>query len=132
MIVKKLKIPESILQLEALLRRLPSNHSKFPLVKKELNMKLAGYQGEKNLLFPLSFIDDKKYSILHDLRLSDGNHYFQIDVLILSKKFALLLEVKNYAGELYFDTEFHQLIRKKEESTSALPYPLTQLKRIEF
>ncbi|GKU83410.1 nuclease-related domain-containing protein [Niallia sp. NCCP-28] len=52
--------------------------------------------------------------------------------MILSKKFALILEVKNYAGELYFDTEFHQLIRKKEESTSTLPYPLTQLKRLEF
>jgi len=94
-------------------------------------MKLAGYQGEKTLIFPLSFIDDKKYSILHDLRLYDGNHYFQIDVLILSKKFALIVEVKNYAGELYFDTEFNQLIRTLDSTASALPYPLTQIKRLQ-
>ncbi|WP_445487919.1 nuclease-related domain-containing protein [Niallia sp. 03133] len=131
MIVKKLEAPISIPQMEALLGRIPPFHPKIPLIKKELQLKIAGYQGEKSLAFPFSFLPEKEYYILHDLRLFDGKNYFQIDALILSKKYALILEVKNIQGELYFDTEFKQLIRTKDGVQSALPYPFIQLKRLE-
>lgn len=129
MIVKKLEIPLTVHKIEALLPRLAPNHEKIPLIQSDLQKLLAGYRGEKALDYPLSFLPDNEYYILHDLRLYDGKHYFQIDVLILHTKFFLILEVKNIAGELYFDTEFNQLIRTKDGQTNGFSDPLTQLKR---
>lgn len=67
---------------------------------------------------------DDEYFILHDLRLWDGKHFFQIDVLILHAKYALILELKNIIGELYLDTDLHQMIRIKEEEKEAFPDPI--------
>ncbi|WP_445505607.1 nuclease-related domain-containing protein [Niallia sp. 03091] len=131
MIIKNLEIPLLVSKTEALLARITPMHEKIPLIQSDLQKILAGYHGEKSLAFVLSFLSEKEYYILHDLRLFDGKNYFQIDVLILTTKYFLILEVKNIAGELYFDTEFNQLIRTKEGKDSAFADPLTQLKRIE-
>ncbi|MED1098241.1 MULTISPECIES: nuclease-related domain-containing protein [Bacillus] len=90
-----------------MLRNLPSNHPKIPLITEELKKRTAGYRGETALDFPLSFIAEKDYFIFHDLRLQDSSRYFQMDTLVLSQKFALILEVKNIAGSLYFDPTFN-------------------------
>lgn len=68
--------------------------------------------------------------ILHDLRLWDGKHFFQIDVLIPHAKYPLILEVKNIVGELYFDTDLHQVIRIKGEENEAFPDPILQVNRL--
>ncbi|WP_078411021.1 nuclease-related domain-containing protein [Priestia abyssalis] len=131
MIIKPRKIPLSILKLRALLRRLPSNHPKIPLIQQELSKREAGYKGESSLDFYLSFLDEKNYFIFHDLRLQDESRFFQIDTLLLSKKFALIIEVKNIAGTLFFDHVFHQLIRMKDGMETAFPDPLIQIQRQE-
>ncbi len=56
MIIKERHIPLAILKLEALLRRLPSNHSKIPQIKDELGKRMAGFKGEVSLDFPLDVI----------------------------------------------------------------------------
>ncbi|MEK5052077.1 nuclease-related domain-containing protein [Niallia sp. FSL K6-0212] len=86
--------------------------------------------GSRQWIFPLSFLPDNDYFILHDLRLWDGKHFFQIDVLILHAKYALILEVKNIIGELYLDTDLHQMIRIKEEEKEAFPDPIIQVNRL--
>lgn len=131
MIIKKRKIPLSILKTRALLRRLPPYHPKTPLIKEELSKREAGYKGESSLDFYLSFLEEKNYFIFHDLRLQDQSRFFQIDTLLLSKKFVLIIEVKNIAGTLYFDPLFNQLIRTKEENEMAFPDPLIQIQRHE-
>lgn len=129
MILKERKIPLLIRKTEALLRRLPANHPKIPIINEELNKRLAGYKGEVSLDFPLDFLDSKVYFILHDLRLPDNDRFFQIDTLILTKKFALIIEVKNITGILHFDTVYNQLIRIKNGKEQVFPCPLIQVNR---
>ncbi|WP_400248128.1 nuclease-related domain-containing protein [Niallia sp. JL1B1071] len=53
-----------------------------------------------------------------------------MDVLILHAKYALIIEVKNIIGELYFDTDLHQMIRIKGEEKEAFPDPILQVNRL--
>ena len=129
MIVKERKVPLLILKLEALLRRIPTTHPKHPLIKENLAKRNSGYKGELSLNYPLSFLNEKEYFIFHDLRLNISNHYFQIDTLVISQKFILIIEVKNITGTLFFDQEFHQLIRTHNGEEMVFPDPITQLKR---
>jgi len=111
MIVKERKMSVHLLQLEALLRRLPAHHPKKNVVVESLAKFMAGYKGEQAIEYPLSFLSETKYSILYDIRLFDQKHYFQIDALIVSSCFLLFLEIKNIIGTLIFDAKFNQLIR---------------------
>ncbi|MBD1380452.1 nuclease-related domain-containing protein [Metabacillus arenae] len=131
MIIKQRKIPLSILKLQALLRRLPSYHPKIPMIKEELNKRAAGYKGESSLDYHLGFLEPKRYFIFHDLRLEDQSRFFQIDTLLLSQKFALIIEVKNISGTIFFDPLFNQLIRTKEGKETAFPDPVIQIQRQE-
>ncbi|MGE0995068.1 nuclease-related domain-containing protein, partial [Bacillus sp. GMa5/2] len=133
MIVKERKMPVYLLQLEALLRRLPAHHPKRNVVVESLAKFMAGYKGEQAIEYPLSFLSEAEYHILHDIRLFDQKHYFQIDTLIVSSYFLLLLEIKNIIGTLIFDAKFNQLIRIADGTTEeGFPDPLLQLKRQEM
>ncbi|WP_439021217.1 nuclease-related domain-containing protein [Bacillus thuringiensis] len=133
MIVKELKMPVHLLQLEALLRRLPAHHLKRNIVSENLAKFMAGYKGEQAIEYPLSFLTEAEYRILHDIRLFDQKHYFQIDILIVSACFLLFLEIKNIIGTLVFDAKFNQFIRITEGSTEeGFPDPILQLKRQEM
>ncbi|MFE5428411.1 nuclease-related domain-containing protein [Peribacillus simplex] len=131
MIVKERKVPLSILKLRALAHRLPQSHPKIPSIMNELKKREAGFKGESAIDFPLSFLEPKNYFIFHDLRLQDQSRFFQMDTLLVSKKFALIIEVKNIAGSIYFDPHFNQLIRKKEGKETAFPDPIIQVSRQE-
>ncbi|WP_205173528.1 nuclease-related domain-containing protein [Bacillus pakistanensis] len=48
--------------------------------------------------------------MLHDLRLFDGQHHFQIDTLIITSKVIFIIEVKNISGTVIFDSAYNQLI----------------------
>jgi hypothetical protein len=91
-----------ILVLEALLRRLPKNHVKRTKIMEELSRRWAGYKGEASLDFHLRNLDEKNYLILHDLNLPDGKYNCQIDALLLSPNFALIIEIKNMTGKLTY------------------------------
>lgn len=124
MYVKPIARPAHLCQYEALQRRLragPVQEEIHSLLKRAL----AGYRGEQSMAYPLSYLDDK-FSVFHNLRLSDHVHHFQIDFLILCSRFALILEVKNIAGKLTFDTGLHQLIRRSLNGTDIFDDPFTQ------
>ena len=131
MILKPRKIPLSVQKYQALTRRTPPNHPKIPLIKENLRKGIAGYKGECAIDYPLSFLSNKKYSILHDVRLPDESRFFQMDSVLICNEFILILEVKNIAGKLYFDPVFNQLIRTIGAEEKALSDPLTQVKRHE-
>jgi hypothetical protein len=129
LIVKKRTIPLRILILEALLRRLPKNHIKRPQISEELFRRWVGYRGEESLDFYLDSLDEKKYLIFHDLNLPDGKYNCQIDTLILSSKFALIIEVKNMAGKLIFDTDLDQFIQINDGKEIGYSNPIAQAQR---
>ncbi len=123
MIIQDREIPRIILKLQALLRRLPLNHPKIQVLVDELNRRSAGHKGEEALDYPLSLLDPKDYLIFHGLRLQINNNFFQIDTLVISKHYILLIEVKNLAGSIYFDPVFSQLIQMKDDQKLAFPDP---------
>ncbi|WP_037986035.1 nuclease-related domain-containing protein [Thalassobacillus devorans] len=131
MIIKPRKLPEEIKKLRALTRRLPFHHPKMTLITEQLKRYEAGYNGEKSLDFPLSFLQSDMM-VFHNLRLHDGKHYFQIDILLLTPNLAIILEVKNYTGTVTFDGLFHQVIRKKENMEEAFSDPLLQVRRQQY
>jgi Nuclease-related domain len=131
MIIKKREIPDVILKLQALLRRTPNTHPKYPQIQENLSKQLAGYRGELAIDYPLSFLPEKEYFIFHDLRLKVQEFYFQLDCLLISSNFLLILEIKNIAGTLFFDQEYHQLIRTQDQREEAFPDPIIQIKRHE-
>ncbi|MBM7604501.1 hypothetical protein JOC75_002504 [Metabacillus crassostreae] len=128
MIIKPLEEPIKIQKLEVLKKRLFPTHVKMKEIEKELAKNIAGYKGEKSLLYYLSFLPEEEYMILHDLRLTlDNRNYFQIDILILSQYFILILEVKNISGKITFDETFHQLIRQINDVEEVFPDPVLQV-----
>lgn len=130
MILKERKTPQTILKLEALARRLAESHSKMPLITKELGKRQAGYRGEQSIDYHLSFLPEKEYYILHDLRLKNQQgYYFQIDTLLLSHCFLSIIDVKNFRGIIQFDEQFHQLIQTVNETKKGLSDPISQINR---
>lgn len=129
MIVKNRGIPLILRQEEVLEKRLPDRHTKRSLVTKSINKRKAGYWGEQELDYPLSYLPDHHFRIFHDLRLIEGSKAFQIDTLLITKRVAIILEVKNISGIIEFDPTFNQLIRKLDSREERLPNPLIQVGR---
>ncbi|MBP3953182.1 NERD domain-containing protein [Bacillus suaedae] len=129
MIKKQRDIPLKILKLEALLRRLPFNHSQRPLIEKDWNIRKAGLRGEQSLDYYLKELSPSTHDILHDLRIRHAeDSYFQLDTLIITPHFLLILEVKHISGTLFFDQKFNQLIRTKGGEEEKFLNPLIQLR----
>lgn len=129
MIIKPLEKPISLLQEEALHRRLVPHHSKRQEVISRYRQSLAGFLGEKEVYYYLSLLPQSKYRIFHNLRLRDETYSFQIDFLVLTNRFILILEVKKFQGKVIFN-EFDQLIQVKENGQEELhPNPVSQVIR---
>ncbi|WP_052352852.1 nuclease-related domain-containing protein [Neobacillus dielmonensis] len=128
MILKERPIPYRILILEALLRRLPLNHEKYQQIKEELGRRYAGYMGEKSLDYYLRSLP-KEFLILHDLNLPDGEYICQIDTLLLTPQYALIIDAKNMAGKLIFDTDNEQFIQMNNGIEKGYPDPISQAER---
>ncbi len=126
-LIKKKPSPTiKILKLYALLRRILPKHPLRQEIEAELRKLEAGYKGELSLNYHLSFLPEKDYLIIFNLRLSYKTFFFQIDTLVLHTNFILIAEVKNIAGEIYIDTDFNQMIRTKQETTEIFPDPILQ------
>lgn len=135
MIVFPRKIPTIIQGLEALLRRLPPDHVKRPIIEAELNKHKAGFKGEQSLDYYFDLLPEKEFLILHGLRLPYKDRAFQIDTLLLSKTFFILIEAKNLTGTVIIDDTFHQLIRIKETGEKEVfqdPIKQVQLQQYQF
>jgi hypothetical protein len=126
LIVKALAMPLKIEFCKALLGRIPENHPQIPLILKDIGKKQAGYIGEKKLDFFLSALPEKEHFIFHDLRLPNRNSFFQIDTLLLTSTFSLVIETKYMTGELDFDEKNNQLIQRTEDREKGYDDPLLQ------
>ncbi len=82
------------------------------------------------MLYYLNFLPEKECFILHNLRLFDGKSYFQIDYLLVTPYFALILECKNNSGILSFDTSLNQFSRRIKDQEEGFLGPISQVKRL--
>ncbi|MTH54349.1 NERD domain-containing protein [Bacillus mangrovi] len=131
MIAKERKTPLYLLKLQALARRLPPDHPKYSAIQEEILKRTAGYKGELAADYQLTYADHKNLTILHDLRLPIQSRYFQIDSLVLTPCFVLILEIKNIAGTIHFDPAFNQFVRTKDGVETAFADPILQADRLE-
>nr|WP_289037764.1 nuclease-related domain-containing protein [uncultured Allobacillus sp.] len=122
---KKSSIPPHILKLQALYYRLPQNHSRYPFVENRIRNELSGLYGESRLYYPLSKFPTP-HKVLQNTRLNLHSFYFQIDFLIITPKFLLILESKYYSDDLMFDDTVHQVIQKKNEQIRVFEDPVLQ------
>ncbi|MEH7444601.1 nuclease-related domain-containing protein [Bacillus sp. JJ1122] len=129
MIVKKRIFPLRIQINDAVLRRLPPIHSKRNEVLQDQMKAWAGHKGEEALDYYTSLIHEEQFHIFQGIRLSSGSNHFQIDSLLLSPAFALIIESKNMAGTLTFNSPFNQLDRSLNDKTDTFEDPLLQAKR---
>lgn len=134
MIKKELEIPLRIRKLEAMLRRLLESHPKYADIKNEHGRRLSGYWGEKSLKYYLSFLTEKNYHIFHNLRLPDtsNEHFFEIDILLVTPSFILNIDAKNYRGELHLDQIIEQITQTYEGQKKSFACPLAQINRQEI
>ncbi len=119
--------------LEALLRRIPQNHSKRSEIEVELSKYRAGFKGEQSLDYYLDFLPEQDFLILHGLRLPFKDYHFQIDTLMLSRSFFLLIEVKNIGGNLLFEDTYKQFLRILDNGEKEVyKEPVQQVKMQQF
>ncbi|WHY92736.1 nuclease-related domain-containing protein [Neobacillus cucumis] len=127
MFEKDLTKPILLAQHEALERRTAKNHPSRQDIEEKLTNLRSGYRGEKSLHYYLSLLPPKKYHIFHDIRLPQGDSYFQIDAFLLSEKSGLIIDSKNYSGSLVL--ERHQLTQEVNENKRVYSNPLSQVAR---
>ncbi|TGA97947.1 NERD domain-containing protein [Sporolactobacillus shoreae] len=124
-IIKPCQIPYHVTQYQVFAQRLKSGLMK-DIFEEKLRKGLAGYRGEKSIGYYLEFLPAMDYLIFHGLRLANGDSIFQMDCLILSQTFILLLEVKNIAGTITIGNGIRQLVREFNHQTDAFDDPLLQ------
>jgi ribosomal protein L37AE/L43A len=127
LIEKDREYPLRLIMYDALLERILKNHLKIPLIEQDYKAWRAGYKGELQTDYRLSFLPEKGYHIFRDLRLADEDWHFQIDTLILTLRYILLIETKNYSGTLFFDKDSEQIIQTKVDIEKSYDNPITQV-----
>lgn len=96
--------------LTALTKRLHPTHEKYKQIQDELNRSLSGEHGEKHVYSILRRLPEN-FTILHNVYICGQ----QIDFLLLSPSFCVILEVKNIKGKLRFTQNPRQLIRLNDD-----------------
>lgn len=124
----ELRVPIPALQCMAVLKRLPKNHPVRPIVEKDVRTYLKGYYGEKEVDYYLSLLPEDPYYIFHGLRIKDKK-YFQMDLLILTQNFALIVEVKNISGIIRFKKGSNSVSKVYENKEEGISNPIEQVKR---
>lgn len=128
MIKLELIVPVQAEQCIALLKRMPKGHPVRPTVEKDLRIWLKGYYGELNVGYYLTFLPEDEYYIFHGLRLKDKKS-FQMNLLLVSAKFALIIEVKNISGKLIFKKGSDLMTRELNNLEEGMDNPIQQVKR---
>ena len=128
MIKLELIVPVQAEQCIVMLKRMPKRHPVRPIVEKDLRVWLKGYYGERNVAYHLSFLPEDEYYIFHGLRLKDKKS-FQMDLLLVSAKFTLIIEVKNISGKLKFKKGSDLMTRELNNVEEGMDNPIQQVKR---
>lgn len=130
MIAKKYSASLYVEALHALYKRMPKNHLKFSTIQDEYYQKVAGEIGEEAVMKVIEQMDlPYKFYAFHNVLLNSET-LFQMDILIITQYYALILEVKNIKGEITFTDQ--QMIRTLEpKETHSFDNPVLQLEEYE-
>ncbi|SFF86716.1 Nuclease-related domain-containing protein [Halobacillus alkaliphilus] len=125
MFIKHLSKPYYLDQLESASRRIAMTHHKHSEIVHWRTQLSSNYYGEKKILPVLTHLSSKESRIFFDLRLPLPDHSFcQIDVLIVTRNFALILEVNH--TPLQSLTKDYRFMHVNERMEARMPDPLSQ------
>ncbi|MDM5329600.1 nuclease-related domain-containing protein [Neobacillus sp. CF12] len=110
--------------------RLAANHPIVPVLQAKQSAIEAGIGGEQRVTEALQkYRFPFKNNIFHDLSLSSDTN-FQMDHLIKTPHFGVILETKNMSGSLEFRENPPQLVQKKDDGQiNYYESPVVQLER---
>jgi hypothetical protein len=131
MIQLERKKPQILIKIEILKGgRLAVNHPQMEVIDKDYTSYKTGYQGEVNLDYYFSLMDQDKYEFYHGLRLFNGQTYYQIDTLIATRNYILPVEIKKLSGTIVYDKKTNQFSRNEKPITN--PFSQVRLQKIQF
>ena len=118
--------------MEALVRRIRKDDSEFTVFHEEFYRMQAGLAGElkvKNRLADHPF--KKDYGVLYNFECINARGFsHQIDALLITAHFVMILEVKQIAGQLSYNPKLHEFSRRAENgSEENLANPFDQAYR---
>ncbi|GAB3789348.1 nuclease-related domain-containing protein [Virgibacillus kimchii] len=117
-----------IMRFDALFRRTPAHHPEKENMLTDIKKKQSEINGEKQVDYPLGFLDEQKYFILHNLRLPDDHGSFQMDTLLLVVNLNLIIEVKNWQGTVIFGENGQVTRRTPDGREEGFDNPVTQVR----
>ncbi|PAV31336.1 hypothetical protein CIL05_01395 [Virgibacillus profundi] len=118
--------PYVILCYEALFRRLKEKYRNNNVINQDYWNYLAGYRGEQTVDYKLSTYPQKRFFEYQSLRLKVNHNFFQIDSLLLSSKFILIIEAKNMKGELNYNSDSGHLTQTYKNVEKGYQSPILQ------
>ncbi|WP_054754795.1 nuclease-related domain-containing protein [Piscibacillus salipiscarius] len=124
-------LPIKLLRTIAYLRNLESSHPTYSNLNQDFKRSVAGMQGEKSISYYLYPIIEKDYRVFYNVRLFINGQYFEIDVLLISRNFILIIEVKNLKGRIMFDHKSGGMIQSKDGDFQTYQDPVLQISRQE-
>ncbi|WP_033543274.1 nuclease-related domain-containing protein [Planococcus sp. CAU13] len=118
MILKQRSAPPEIFQLESLIRRTPIVHPLSTHWTEKLRRISAGFHGEQHVdsLWHEIPIECPHY-FLHDLFVQREKSSHQMDTVLVTNRYVLLMEIKSIAGQLDFDPQLRQFSRTNKDGT---------------
>ncbi|WP_411953962.1 nuclease-related domain-containing protein [Alkalibacillus sp. S2W] len=120
-----LQKPLELLQLEVLIKRYRKRDQCYAQIQDQYHRELAGYLGEKALQYYFSLLRYKPVLTLFGLRAKAFTHYFQIDALLITRQFLLIVESKHTKGVIT-ENDAKQMIQHADGNTKSLQHPLHQ------
>lgn len=131
LIYKQRSIPKKLIGLNALIPRLHPSHTDMYRIEEDLRIRKAGYGGEQHLdKHMLEFKPPYPHAILHDVCLKQNGVYFQMDSILITPAFLLIIEVKNFAGKIIVKSNPTQFIQVSPTGErKVLKNPIAELDR---
>ena len=131
MIMKERGESLKFLEARALFDRISPNHPEAENIQKNFANQSAGQHGEQYVDQITSSFNSPDFHTFRNLTLPVFNETIQLDQLHLTQSFALIIEIKNMVGELFFDQYAKQLIRTKKDQVDFFSDPVFQIERQE-
>ena len=119
--------------LNSLLRRAELDTSQRSLVEDMLWRDERGFEGEQRAdKFWEELVLAEPHFLFHNYESENGRGYsYQIDTILLTKRFILVVELKNIGGVISYDERTHQFVRTMNGEQLALTDPFAQVSRHE-
>ncbi|WP_277673918.1 nuclease-related domain-containing protein [Piscibacillus halophilus] len=122
-------VPIKVLRTIAFKHNINPSHMSYPIMTQDLNKYMAGMKGERSIHFFLYPIIHKNYTPFYNARLYAFGQHFEIDVLLITNQFILILEVKNLLGRIRFDHQSGGMIQIKDDVETLYQDPIIQVER---